>query len=289
MGDPSTVYVGNLSFDTTFERVCSFIQEMGIFGTVDLKLRDNGSSMGWALVQCASSDEAASAVSLLNGVELDGRALRANIDRGGGGGGGVKGFKSGGFGQDYSGTPSTNSLYVGNLSWTVDDAALQQLFADYGAISANVQVGFDGRSRGYGIVRFNTTEEASAAIADFNGFEHEGRQLSARFDVPRQARPARAPRAGGGGGGGFSKRGVPNSSIFVRNLPENYTWTDLKELFGALSPEFADVKTGPDGFSRGWGIVRFSDASAAVAAIEQFNGYTIPGSLDGLEVCLDAK
>jgi RNA recognition motif-containing protein len=285
------VYVGNLSFDTSFERVCSFIQEMGIFGTVDLKLRDNGSSMGWALVQCASADEAASAVPLLNGVELDGRALRANIDRGRGGDGGGTGFqsaRSGGFGQDYSGTPSTNSLYVGNLSWAVDDAGLQQLFADYGAISANVQVGFDGRSRGYGIVRFTTTEEASAAIDDFNGFEHEGRQLSARFDVPRQARPARAPRAGGGSGG-FSKRGVPNSSIFVRNLPENYTWTDLKKLFGALSPEFADVKTGPDGFSRGWGIVRFSDASAAAAAIEQFNGYTIPGSLVGLEVRLDAK
>ena len=125
----------------------------------------------------------------------------------------------------------------------MDDDALHQLFADYDAISANVQLGFDKRSRGYGIVKFSTTEEASNAIGDFNGYEHDGRQLSVRFDAKPQGRCARGPRVGGESGG-FSKRGAPNSSIFVRNLPENYRWTDLEELFGGLSLEFDDVKTG---------------------------------------------
>ena len=92
MADTSAVYMGNLNFDTPADRVISFVQEMGIYnGVVDLKTRSDGSSMGWALVQFPSPDEAASAVTILSGAELDGRALRVNIDRGtkpaGGGGG----------------------------------------------------------------------------------------------------------------------------------------------------------------------------------------------------------
>jgi RNA recognition motif-containing protein len=82
---------------------------------------------------------------------------------------------------------------------------------------------------------------------------------------------------------------VPNTSIFVRNLPPDYTWSNLKDLFGELVPEFADVKLGPDGVSRGWGVVRFADASTAAKAIEQFNGYEVPGGFGGLEVRLDTK
>jgi RNA recognition motif-containing protein len=37
-------------------------------------------------------------------------------------------------------------------------------------------------SRGYGTVRYETPEEAEAAIEQFNGSELEGRTLSVRLD-----------------------------------------------------------------------------------------------------------
>jgi RNA recognition motif-containing protein len=37
-------------------------------------------------------------------------------------------------------------------------------------------------SRGYGTVRYETTEEAEGAIEQFNGYELEGRTLSVRLD-----------------------------------------------------------------------------------------------------------
>jgi RNA recognition motif-containing protein len=301
MADTSAVYMGNLNFDTAADRVISFVQEMGVYnGVVDLKTRSDGSSMGWALVQFPSPDEAASAVTILSGAELDGRALRVNIDRGtkpgrggGGGGGGGGGFNGGGggggggFGGDagFGAAPVTNSLYVGNLAWSVDDTALYQLFGDSGATSANIATGHDGRSRGFGIVGFTTPDEASAAIDAFNGFEHEGRPLTVRLDVPRESRPPRA-RGGGGGGGGFVSTGT---GIFVRNLPTDMTWTTLKDVFAEFGPEFADVKVGPDGLSRGWGTVRFADAASATAAIESMNGSEIPGGWGPLEVRIDNK
>ena len=53
--------------------------------------------------------------------------------------------------------------------------------AEYNVKFADVKNGFDGRSRGYGIVRFDTEEEAAAAMV-LNGYELEGRQILVRYD-----------------------------------------------------------------------------------------------------------
>ena len=111
----------------------------------------------------------------------------------------------------------------------MDDAALYQLFADYGAISANVQVGFDGRSRGFGIVKFGSTEDASVALGDFNGFEHDRRQLSVRFDAKPQGGGGTGARGFQGGGGSLRHDRGFVLGIFCRT---NKTRADKKESEG---------------------------------------------------------
>ena len=97
-----------------------------------------------------------------------------------------------------------NKLYVGNLSFRVTSEDLQDYFAGAGTVdSANVV--FDretGRSRGFGFVEMGSEDEATAAIAQFNGQEFDGRNM-----VVNEARP-REDRGGGGGyGGGGGNRG----------------------------------------------------------------------------------
>jgi cold-inducible RNA-binding protein len=89
-------------------------------------------------------------------------------------------------------------LYVGNLSYDVDNAALKQLFAPHGTVeSAEIVSDRDtGRSKGFGFVQMGTDEQAQAAIAALNGQEHSGRALTVNEAKPRE------PRSGGGGGGG---------------------------------------------------------------------------------------
>ena len=96
-------------------------------------------------------------------------------------------------------------LYVGNLSFSVDSAALERLFAEYGTVeSASVVTDREsGRSRGFGFVEMSSGEEAEAAINALNGQEHNGRALTVNEAKPREDRP----RGGGGGGGGFGGRG----------------------------------------------------------------------------------
>jgi RNA recognition motif-containing protein len=94
-------------------------------------------------------------------------------------------------------------LYVGNLSFGVDSAALERLFSEYGKVeSATVVTDREsGRSRGFGFVEMSSGEEAEAAISALNGQDHMGRALTVNEAKPREDRP-RGPGGGGGFGGG---------------------------------------------------------------------------------------
>lgn len=87
------LYVGNLSFQTTPDAVREAFATCGEVTDVHIvQDRDSGQSRGFAFVTMASDAEAATAISRLNGADLDGRSLRVNEaeerqNRGGGGGG----------------------------------------------------------------------------------------------------------------------------------------------------------------------------------------------------------
>jgi cold-inducible RNA-binding protein len=91
-------------------------------------------------------------------------------------------------------------LYVGNLSYDVNDAALNAMFAPFGQVdSAQVVMDRDsGRSKGFGFVEMANAAEADAAIAALNGKENGGRVLKVNEARPKEDRP----RGGGYGGGG---------------------------------------------------------------------------------------
>lgn len=90
-------------------------------------------------------------------------------------------------------------LYVGNLPYSVDDAALQTRFGEFGQVtSAKVIMDRDsGRSKGFGFVEMENDDEANRAIEQLNGTDLGGRAMNVS-----EARP-QAPREGGGGGRGF--------------------------------------------------------------------------------------
>lgn len=96
----------------------------------------------------------------------------------------------GGFGNP----PGANGGPIGgkrvvvlNLPWQTTWQALKEFFAGVGAITrAEIASDEDGRSRGYGTVRFSSEEEAARAIATLNGAEFEGRIITVRMDKYQQ-------------------------------------------------------------------------------------------------------
>ena len=77
-------------------------------------------------------------------------------------------------------------LYVGNLSYAVNDSSLRALFEVHGAVqSATVVVDRDsGRSKGFGFVEMGD-EDAKKAMQALNGQQHEGRTIRVNEARPK--------------------------------------------------------------------------------------------------------
>src|SRR3990167_3090654 len=92
------LFVGNISFQTTESDLRSMFEPFGEITRIQLMTdRDTGRARGFGFVDMANDEEAAKAISALNGKEVGGRALNVNEarpktersgPRGGGGGGG---------------------------------------------------------------------------------------------------------------------------------------------------------------------------------------------------------
>jgi RNA recognition motif-containing protein len=96
----------------------------------------------------------------------------------------------------------SKKLYVGNLTYNVNETDLEALFTPFGTVqSAQVIVDRDtNRSKGFGFVEMDSDAQAQAAIQGLNGNEHDGRNLTVNEAKPREARPSSGGYGGGGGG-----------------------------------------------------------------------------------------
>lgn len=77
------------------------------------------------------------------------------------------------------------NIYVGNLPWSIDDAGLEQIFAEHGTVtSAKVITDRQtNRSRGFAFVEMS--DGAEDAIQALNDTEVEGRKLVVNESRPR--------------------------------------------------------------------------------------------------------
>src|ERR1044072_4132438 len=109
----------------------------------------------------------------------------------------------------------STKLYVGNLAFQPSAQELEHLFGQAGTVqSASVVEDRDtGRSRGFAFVEMSSEEEATSAIAQFNGKEVGGRALKVNEANPRENR--------GGGGRGFSNNrgGNYGGAVGLRSEP----------------------------------------------------------------------
>ena len=78
-------------------------------------------------------------------------------------------------------------LYIGNLSWGVDEKGLKELFASYNPSDVALIVDkFSKRSKGFGFVTIDDDEAAKKAIEEMNGKEVDGRELKVSEARPKE-------------------------------------------------------------------------------------------------------
>lgn len=152
-------------------------------------------------------------------------------------------------------------LNVDNFPSTNDD----HLTAQEGAIvRADVHLGFDGRPKGSGIVAYESPNDARNAIAQFNGFDWQGRVLEVRED--RYAGPP-----GGGAAGGYG--GYPPRGGFGGGRG-GFRGGYGRGSFGGYGGGRGGFGGGGGGFGRGGGGYGGGEPAAPAAAAAAPNPFT---------------
>ena len=233
------LFVGSLSWNVDEQWLTSEFEEFGeLTGVRVITDHSTGRSKGCApshpdylsqriewltspsfgYVEFANAADAARAHAAKQGADLDGRKI--NVDFATQRNSGDQKDRTQSRAKNYGDQTSdpTDTLWVGNISFKVDQDQLSTAFQEYGTI-LGVRLPTDretGSPKGFGYVTFSSTDEAKAAMDAMQGADLEGRTLRLDFSQPRPSNgdsPARGGRGGGRGGssdrgrGGFGGRG----------------------------------------------------------------------------------
>jgi len=123
-----------------------------------------------------------------------GRGINMALRRGRGGG------RPAPYSRPGDAEPDPCTVFVGNLPYEVAWTELKDHMKQAGDVAhADVMEGADGRSKGTGLVRFYSAEDAQWAVENLTDTDCGGRAIFVRAD-----RGGRGSGGGGGGGGGKS-------------------------------------------------------------------------------------
>jgi RNA recognition motif-containing protein len=86
--------------------------------------------------------------------------------------------------------PGAVNIYIGNLSYDINDSELNELFEEFGEIISTsiTRDKYSGKSRGFGFVEMPVREEAMKAINSLNGKEIKGRKINVNESHPKESR-----------------------------------------------------------------------------------------------------
>ena len=106
------------------------------------------------------------------------------------------------------------NIYVGNLSWSMTDEDLTNLFTPYGVVTSGkiLKDKMSGRSKGFGFVEMEDDEAARTAISNLNETEVMDRKLIVNESQPRPEGEYKKRPSGGGFGGGSRGGGYGGGS-----------------------------------------------------------------------------
>jgi len=92
------------------------------------------------------------------------------------------------------------NIYVGNLSYDVNEEDLQKAFSEFGEVVSVkiIKDQYNGRSKGFGFIEMPDRTEANAAIEGLNSKEFKGRSIKVNQAKPRSDRSRGRGRQGGG-------------------------------------------------------------------------------------------
>lgn len=254
-GPAASLYVGDLHPEVTEAMLYEIFNQIGPVSSIRI-CRDAISrrSLGYAYVNFHSLSDGERAMEILNYTPIKGQTCRIMWSQ-----------------RDPSVRKSGHgNIFIKNLDKSIDNKTLHDTFSSFGHILSCKVVGDkDGNSKGFGFVHFETQESAEMAIDQVNNMLIEGSQVFVGRHLTKKERQQQ-----------LESVRAHFSNVFIKNLDENFSEDQLKELFGQYGEIVSAViqfDEGPEKKSKGFGFVNFANHEQAQRAVDGLNGRIVAG------------
>ena len=157
-----------------------------------------------------------------------------------------------------------SNLYVKNIPERVDELTLRKLFETVGEVQSCCVIRdvSTNKSRGFGFVKFKSTERAEDAIERFNGSEYLGKTLEVKF----------ANTDGETDDVNANANAPPSDNVYVKGLPPSWSHDDLKSYFAQFGHIVECRLLHANRSTSSGALIRFLRESEATAAVKEANG-----------------
>lgn len=193
------IFVGNLPFSVNWQALKDLMRKAGTVTRADVRTDDWGKSRGFGTVVFSSEEEAAAAVEMFQGYEIEGRRLDTRPGRGSAVAKGrdafdsrtrerptgpdERGSKNSEFTEGVTGDgEKSDTVHVANLPFVTNNDDLYELFETIGRTTkAEIQYNSTGKPLGGAVVQFELPELAESAIASLDNYLYGGRNLKITY------------------------------------------------------------------------------------------------------------
>ncbi|XP_044511167.1 polyadenylate-binding protein 2-like [Mangifera indica] len=166
-----------------------------------------------------------------------------------------------------------NNVYVKNLSETITDEDLKNVFGECGTITSAVVIrDGDGKSKCFGFVNFENADDAANAVDALNGKKFDDKEWYVGKAQKKSERELELK--------GRFEQSIKETvdkfqglNLYVKNLDDSIDDEKLKELFSEFGTiTSCKVMRDPSGISKGSGFVAFTTPDEATRALMGMNG-----------------
>ncbi|GFU22333.1 polyadenylate-binding protein 3 [Nephila pilipes] len=166
--------------------------------------------------------------------------------------------------------PDETKIFVSNFDLSWDECDMLKEFKPYGTIIEVKISESDGKSNGYGFVKFVESSSAKGAIEMLNGKMINNKQLIVEPFIPWQLREKQRNSLDN-----VKVMDVEWNNLHVKNLRKDIKEDELKRLFQNFGSIISvKVATDEKGQSKGFGFVCFKKDEDAAKAREQMDHFT---------------
>ncbi|KAL9314931.1 hypothetical protein ACSQ67_020383 [Phaseolus vulgaris] len=250
----SEVFIGGLPRDVCEDDLRDLCEPVGDILEVRLmKDRDTGENKGYAFVAFKTKEVAQKAIEEIHSREFKGKTLRCSLSE------------------------TKHRLFIGNVpkTWTEDD--FRKVIEGVGPGVENIELIKDpqnpSRNRGFAFVLYynNACADYSRQKMSSASFKLDGNTPTVTWADPKNSPDHSASSQ--------------VKALYVKNIPENVTTDQLKELFRRHGEVTKVVMPpGKAGGKRDFGFIHYAERSSALKAVKETEKYEIDGQL--LEVVL---